>query len=452
MHKYRFQLLPQSVVFLLSCAVIFTSCTVQKKISKTAKSVVLNQPALQAAHVGISIFDPATNKYLYNFQGDKYFVPASNTKIPTCYVAMKYLDDSLAGIQVTENDTAVLITATGDPTLLHPGFKNQPVISFLSGQKKKIYFRDNNWQDQPLGSGWSWNDYNEDYMAEKSPLPVYGNIIKWFQEKNEEGEPAVIYSEPEIPWEVTFNIEAGNKNFDIQRSLASNIFKITEGNEKSKTQSVPFVTNGIESALQLLKEPTAKELRLLPTAQAEKFLRTHSNNRVIFSQPTDSMLSPMMHRSDNFFAEQSLLMVSNALLGIMSDNRIIDTILKTDFKDLPQRPRWADGSGLSRYNLFTPQDFIAILHKMEKEFGMQRIKAIFPTGGEGTISNYYKEENGYIFAKTGTLSGVVAFSGFLYTRKDKLLIFSILINNHQASSTDIRRAVEKFILEIRAKY
>lgn len=174
--------------------------------------------------------------------------------------------------------------------------------------------------------------------------------------------------------------------------------------------------------------------------------------KLIKSQPTDSLLKPMMHRSDNFFAEQSLLMVSNERLGVMDDAKVIDTILKTDFKDLPQRPRWVDGSGLSRYNLFTPQDFVIILKKMKDEFGMERIRAILPTGGEGTISSYYKADSNYIFAKTGTLSGVVALSGYLYTKKGKLLIFSALVNNHQASATAVRRAVEKFIHGIRNKY
>jgi D-alanyl-D-alanine carboxypeptidase/D-alanyl-D-alanine-endopeptidase (penicillin-binding protein 4) len=159
----------------------------------------------------------------------------------------------------------------------------------------------------------------------------------------------------------------------------------------------------------------------------------------------------MMHRSDNFFAEQSLLMVSNAMLGVMNDAKVIDSLLKTDFKDLPQKPTWADGCGLSRYNLFTPQDMVAILNKMQTEFGMERIKEIFATGGEGTITSYYKTMRGFIFAKTGTLSGVVALSGFLYTKKNKMLIFSILVNNHTSSATQVRRAVESFLTEIRNK-
>jgi D-alanyl-D-alanine carboxypeptidase/D-alanyl-D-alanine-endopeptidase (penicillin-binding protein 4) len=145
-------------------------------------------------------------------------------------------------------------------------------------------------------------------------------------------------------------------------------------------------------------------------------------------------------------------MVSDAVLGVMNDAKIIDTILKTAFKDLTQKPRWVDGSGLSRYNLFTPQSFVAILNKMKNEFGLERIKEIFPTGDEGTLSSYYKRDKGFIYAKTGTLSGVVALSGFLYTSKNKLLLFSILVNNHQASATSVRRAIEKFLQGVRENY
>ena len=82
----------------------------------------------------------------------------------------------------------------------------------------------------------------------------------------------------------------------------------------------------------------------------------------------------------------------------------------------------------------------------------ERIKTILPTGNDGTLEGLYKSEEGYIFAKTGTLSGVVALSGFLYTKKNKMLIFSILVNNHQASATQVRRAMEKFVRGLRERY
>ena len=89
---------PTSYIVLLT-SYILSSCSVQKQIDKSAKADVLSTSALQAAHVGISIYDPELGKYLYNYQGDHYFVPASNTKIPTCYAAMKYLGDSLGGLR-----------------------------------------------------------------------------------------------------------------------------------------------------------------------------------------------------------------------------------------------------------------------------------------------------------------------------------------------------------------
>jgi D-alanyl-D-alanine carboxypeptidase/D-alanyl-D-alanine-endopeptidase (penicillin-binding protein 4) len=254
-----------------------------------------------------------------------------------------------------------------------------------------------------------------------------------------------------------------NPQVQVERDIAMNVFSIKPTQTGFKSQQIPFVTNDYSTALEILADTLKTNFAIVEregnsnryswaTDDGDIELFHVSNWNTIHSQPTDSLLKPMMHRSDNFFAEQSLLMVSNEMLGVMNDAKIIDTILKTDFKDLPQKPRWADGSGLSRYNLFTPQDLVFILNKMKNEFGMDRIKEILPTGNEGTLSNYYKAEQGYIFAKTGTLSGVVAFSGFLYTKKNKLLIFSVLVNNHQASATQVRRAVEKFIEGIRNKY
>jgi len=433
-----------------SVCYIMSSCSVQKKISKSASQFVLNDSSLKTAHVGISIYEPSTNKYWFNYQADHYFTPASNTKIPTCYAAMKYLGDSLEGILKMEIDSAILIFPTGDPTLLHPGFKNQSVITFLQNATKKIYTTDVPWKEEALGSGWSWNDYNDSYMAERSPMPVYGNLIKWTQENNGV-DPSVVYSSPEVNWTVDFDTAQSN-NFFVQRSLAENHYKITEGKEELKDQEVPFVTNGISTALELLPDTIHKTISLATPETYQNFLSKVMQVTTIHSQPTDSVLKPMMHTSDNFFAEQVLLMVAHNFIVSMNDKKIIDSLLKTDLRDLPQKPAWVDGSGLSRYNLFSPMDFIFILNKMKNEFGMDRIKNIFPTGNEGTLTNYYAPEHGYIFAKTGSLSGVICLSGFLYTKRNKLLVFSVLVNNHKASGTSVRRAVEKFVEDLRNRY
>ncbi len=433
--------------FFLICA---ASCSIQKQIAKSAENDILGAKALQAAHVGISIFDPATNKYVYNYQGDKYFVPASNTKLPTCYAAMKYLGDSLVGARIAIDEQArLLVFPSADPTFLNSEFTYQPVFQEMKENKTIVIYTDA-WKEDRWGSGWSWNDYDASYMAERSPLPVYGNVVQFYLSGDTlKSIPAATINSAHQTLGYDKNANTVTvKRFSIGRGIDDDEYVLKPSATRFSTTSVPLRTD--MDLVSVLLEDTLKA-EVGPAALDHGF-SYYPGKKVIHSQPTDSLLKPMMHRSDNFFAEQSLLMVSNEVLGVMNDEKIIDTLLKTDFKDLPQKPRWVDGCGLSRYNLFTPQDFVAILNKMKNEFGMKRMKVILATGGEGTISSYYKADSGYIFGKTGTLSGVVAFSGYLYTKKGKLLIFSTLVNNHQASATEVRRSVEKFLQEIRNKY
>ncbi len=134
---------------------------------------------------------------------------------------------------------------------------------------------------------------------------------------------------------------------------------------------------------------------------------------------------------------------------LINERSVIDTLLKYDFSGLPVKPVWTDGCGLSRYNLFSPSDFISILNKMRNEFGIEREKRIFPTGDSGTLKGYYIRDNGHIYAKTGSLTGVLSLSGYLYSKKNKLLIFSVLINNFNGNYTNARKKVERFIQETR---
>jgi serine-type D-Ala-D-Ala carboxypeptidase/endopeptidase (penicillin-binding protein 4) len=425
-----------NLLVLLIAISALVSCSPARKIGQWARRDVINDSALRSAHVGISVFDPATGSYLYNYQGDKYFVPASNTKLPSCYAAMKYLGDSLPGLRYEQRGNDLYIAPTGDPTFLHPEFAIQRVYDVLKNKDLTISLSLQSWKDERWGSGWSWNDYSESYMPERSALPMYGNVVRFSGGNSLQVVPSFFKKG------VVIKNSERNTSSSVNRDIASNRF-VVEGQVQAKPVETPYFTDNSQLAVELLSDTLHKQVLLVnePLTQA----------KIIFSQPTDSMLKPMMHRSDNFFAEQSLMMVSQKLLGEMNDANIISRLLQTDLKDLPQKPHWVDGSGLSRYNLFTPQDMVTILNKMQTEFGIERMKAILPTGNEGTLTNYYKNETGYVFAKTGTLSGVVAFSGFLFTKKNKFLIVSVLVNNHQASATAVRRAVEKFVEQLREK-
>jgi serine-type D-Ala-D-Ala carboxypeptidase/endopeptidase (penicillin-binding protein 4) len=359
---------------------------------------------------------------------------------------------------------------------MHPDYKQQPVMEFLKNQKK-IFYCTNSFTDEALGYGWAWDDYMSSYMTERNSFPIFGNTIKLkingykeinksFSTPNFIVQPSYFKSLLETDFKLSvktttkkeFNdtslLAQKLKSFSITRKRENNELFYNETDRIFTDTEIPMSVQKDQTTLEILK----KDFDILikagslndPTSYAG--IPEHLQWHRIKTQPTDSVLKPMMHRSDNFFAEQSLLMVSNEKLGYMNDADIIDYIKKNDFNGIPQMPRWVDGSGLSRYNMFTPQSLVWILNKMKNEFGMERIKNVFATGGEGTLSSLYKTEAGFIFAKTGTLSNHVALSGFLYTKKGKLLIFSILTNGYQGSANPVRKAVEKFLIKIRTEY
>jgi D-alanyl-D-alanine carboxypeptidase/D-alanyl-D-alanine-endopeptidase (penicillin-binding protein 4) len=431
---------------------LLLSCSPSEKIGRSAREMVINQKALKSAHVGICIYDPSTGKYLYNYQGDKYFVPASNTKIATCYAAMKFLGDSLVGLYVSETPNHIFLISSGDPTFLYPDFKTHPVFDFLKSldtSRKFLWFNLSEWNDlPPFGSGWSWNDYESSDMAERSVFPIYGNLAR-FSGNYKEVEVKPAYFMTAIQ---KYSVPAGRLSM-VKRDLYANNFKTYSYGSSEATISIPFRTSDT-LASRLLIDTLHLKKRIAPPNSAPPGFNERESVRLycVYSHPTDSLLKPMMHESNNFFAEQTLLMVSRTVKKTFNEQKAIDTLLQTDFRDLPQRPRWVDGSGLSRYNLFTPQDMVVILNKMKDTFGMERIKTILATGNQGTLEGRYKEDSSFIYAKTGTLSGVIALSGYLYTKKGKLLIFSVLVNNHQVSATSVRNSIEAFITDIRAKY
>lgn len=436
---------------LLSITILFfTSCGYTHKLSKQADKILIADTAIRKGFIGISVYDPATNKYLYNYNADKYFVPASNTKLFTLYAGMKYLGDSLVGAKIYESNDTVFFKTAGDPTFLHKDFPSQKLFKYFSSKKGKIILDPFPVNDnfQKYGTGWMWDDYLDASMVERSSFPIYGNVFTFTRRGSSIGSiPSGIFTHPYFEDLLIQQMGRGLK-FVFSREENSNLFHLNRANDTFNFQQVPFIVSRDEPYAGFQRTLLAKALNVKDIGLGAN---PHSWN-ILHSQPSDSLFKPMMHRSDNFFAEQTLLMTSNEYLGYMSDEQMIDAILKTSLKDAPQKPKWVDGSGLSRYNLFTPQDFIYILNKMKNEFGMDRMKNILATGGEGTLKNYFLDDAGFIYAKTGTLSNNCALSGYIITKQNKLLIFSVLVNNYQTGATPVRRAVEKFVNFVRNQY
>ena len=425
-----------------------SSCSVSKQISKQATQFLLKDSIINTGHIGISIYEPATNKYWYNHEATKFYVPASNVKLFSLYAGLKYLGDSLMGVRYQQKENKLIIYPTGDPTFLHPDFKQQPVFDFLKS-KTNIHYS-TQYFTEALGQGWAWDDYTENYMVQRSEFPIYGNLARVY---NNEGTLTIVPKNIPLHTQTGFEKYKGHVEFSFFRKWDSNeIFSTVISPRPQKYEyEIPLATSNNE-IVEFLSDTLHQDINLISNKIEDSIKNNDKKLHIIYSQPTDSLFKPMMYHSDNFFAEQTLLMASNEHLGYMSDEAMIDTLLKTDLKDIPQKPNWVDGSGLSRYNLFSPQSFIYLLNKMKNEFGIKRLKIILPTGGTGTFKNYYQKDSGFIYAKTGSLSNHIAISGYLYTKKGKFIIFSILTNQFQGSATKVRRAEETFLETIREKY
>jgi serine-type D-Ala-D-Ala carboxypeptidase/endopeptidase (penicillin-binding protein 4) len=446
------------VIFLI---VILAACTSPKHLGRTRlPGNFLDNPVISGSHAGIAIYDLQTRRYVYQYNGDKYFVPASNTKLATLYAGLKYLGDGIPGIEYLDHNDTIFIRATGDPTFLLTDFEDQPVLSFLQYTAKPVVIVEPAWETNALGFGWPWNFYLNYYMAERSPFPIYGNLINWAQKDMPDLAEGVqisyITSSPRHTWPV--EIRGGvNEKLKVARPVTENSYVVFPGLDGDRDIFVPFATNGMEAAIELLRDTLHRDFLIGPAVFSDQghlhsvASRTGVPGRfqTVFSRPADSLFRPMMMYSDNFFAEQTLMMVSHRVTGVMNEEKLIQYLLETDLVKIPGKPRWVDGSGLSRYNLFSPRSFIWLLEKMTDEFGFERISRLLPTGGEGTLEDLYLAEKGRIFAKTGTLGGnSVALSGLLITENGRTLLFSVLVNNHNSDSMEVRAAIQDFLREI----
>jgi D-alanyl-D-alanine carboxypeptidase/D-alanyl-D-alanine-endopeptidase (penicillin-binding protein 4) len=161
----------------------------------------------------------------------------------------------------------------------------------------------------------------------------------------------------------------------------------------------------------------------------------------------------MMRESDNFIAEQLLLICSQLISDTLKPEIAIDFVSKNFLHDLKDKPQWVDGSGLSRYNLFTPRSIVQLWEKIYYRLPRERLFQLLATGGRsGTIKRWYNADPPFIFGKTGSLSNNHCLSGYLITKKGKTLIFSFMNNNFTSSVNEIRQNMDKILRLIYEKY
>ncbi len=395
-------------------------------------------------HAGFALYDPATKKTLFSYQDDRYFTPASNTKIFTLYAALTVLGDSVPGFQYIERGDSLIIFGTGDPSFLYPNsYTNSAAYDFLMRAQGDIYYAESNFNAAPLGPGWAWSDYLFSYSVERSAFPVYGNFFQVSRDsENKLGVHPAYFKK-------YFWLADSTQRSEVLRDIGSNRVDFYPGRipGSSEKWEIPFRPNLVLIA-DLLTDTLKRTVRVLP---AHKIVT--DGKRTLFTVPTDSLLKTMMQESDNFIAEQILLLCAYTLSDTLNPEPAIRFMKSKHLTDLPDSPVWVDGSGLSRYNLFTPRSIVKLWEKIDAGGKRERVLRLLAVGGRsGTIKNWYKADEPYIYGKTGTLSNNHSLSGYLITKKGRVLLFSFMNSNFTAPVSSVRKEMEIILKQIRDSY
>jgi serine-type D-Ala-D-Ala carboxypeptidase/endopeptidase (penicillin-binding protein 4) len=443
-------------LLLTACA---TSRNSQKFFSKTLKKNIETSETFKQGFTGFHLLDARTGQVLCAVQADHYFTPASNTKILTLATCLATMGDSLTGFEYALlSDTVGLFRPAADPTFLHPAFRAwQRPYALLCQKPRREWMVDyTRWQERHYGPGWSWDDFNDNYASERSPFPIFGNLLDVEvidaakqQIRTNTGTVQTLIDAPALQPED--GIVRGERNNTFYKAPGK-IFK------KGYTQAIPLPTGStlerpVPHIAPFLRDTLhgnrLKEVQNLDNLSKSAFRR-------VASVPVDTVYRLMMQESDNFLAEQLLLQCAWLMTDTIRQDLARNRAQKNIFPASPTPPKWVDGSGLSRYNLFTPQFLTSLLHKMyQTQPNKQRLFSLFPAGGiSGTIKEWYAGPNGkpFVFAKTGTLSGVHCLSGYLVADSGRVFIFSFMHNNFTGSSRPWRVEMQRIFNLIREKF
>jgi D-alanyl-D-alanine carboxypeptidase/D-alanyl-D-alanine-endopeptidase (penicillin-binding protein 4) len=428
----------RSCCFFLALAWL-CSCSPLSKQSLTKRFATIEKDLHD--HTGFMLYDLEKEKTVFQYNSAKYFTPASNTKIFTLFASLKILGDSVPALHYIENSDSLIFWGTGDPSLFYKNVhNNNKVYDFLKRTNKSLYFSSANFHTSAFGTGWSWDDYNDYYSSERSPFPVYGNAFTVELQKDSP------YVYPSFFKKFYSRGEPKERN-QVIREIHSNDFKFHWGKRRSNTTewNVPIRIDQ-DMIVQLLSDTLKKSITAVNK-------RLPENTRTITSIPADSLYSILMQESDNFIAEQLLLMCADIVSDTLQPEIAIKYVTENFLKDLPDEPSWVDGSGLSRYNLFTPRSIVKMWQKIYELRPRERLFPLLATGGvNGTVKNWYKADKPYLFGKTGSLSNVHCLSGYLVTRSGKTLIFSFMNNNFVSPTNTVRTNMQDLLKMIYERY
>jgi len=167
------------------------------------------------------------------------------------------------------------------------------------------------------------------------------------------------------------------------------------------------------------------------------------------SKALSELMADTLKPSDNLYADSLYLHAAAKLNGSPVNWKGAEPLIKSflqaqtgiDFR----RAIFTDGSGLSRYSMVTPEQTISLLKFLHQRFPLsyEYIAALPVSGRDGTLQKRFRNptQQGFIRAKTGTMTGINSFSGYLYTANGHTLAFAMYINRQPGKASGPGRPV-----------
>ena len=194
-----------------------------------------------------------------------------------------------------------------------------------------------------------------------------------------------------------------------------------------------LIANGIEVRGEAVD---IDDLAVPPSTDRGVLLLSH------YSAPLPALAMTMMKLSQNLFAETLLYATGPSQPRLVFEGWGIP----------PGDVLIADGSGLSRYNLVTPEALVTMLaHVAADERLRQPFVASLPIAGrDGSLDDRMKgtAAEGNARAKTGSFSNARSLSGYVRTADGEPLVFSILANNYGVPAEAIDQATDAIVVRL----
>ena len=403
----------KALILILICSNVYSQIS-SKKIDRW----VSKNENLKNSVVSIAIKQLNKDKKIRGININTFMTPASNIKILTVFGSIS-AGDTIPSIKYKISNDTLRISSTGYPFIAHPKYDDEDLEKFINSFNHIVYHK-------PIidltkyGPAWAWDDFKYYFQAERSEMPIYGNVIQIVKLSDDS-----IKVSPDI-FKITLNMEQKEK---VSRDNKENNFFINPSLIKlGDTIYHPFITSR-KNTINLLEKYFNTSVSF-----DEEGLKNHKTWN---SNVKAKIYSAVLKDSDNLISES---LAANTSLRY-NDTISVEKGLKKTLNNLDDNKiQLYDGSGLSRYNLIQPSSIVSSLEKINYYYDFEKIKEIFPT-------NYIiTDTEPFVWGKTGTLKNNHNYSGYLTTDKGKQYVFSIMINHFTEDLDKIKNAIVDFLI------